>query len=73
MNQPQELTFQLTVEETNEILSALGNQPFNQVFQLITKLQQQAAAQLQNGTEAPAPIPADKKQSKEQPELVSQN
>ena len=37
----------LTIEETNQILDALGHQPYMAVFQLITKIQQQAQMQLQ--------------------------
>jgi len=41
-----EIKLVLTVEEANQILDALGNQPFNKVFALINKIQQQAASQL---------------------------
>ena len=41
-----EIKLVLTVEEANQILEALGNQPFNQVFALINKIQQQASTQL---------------------------
>lgn len=44
----QELTFQLTVEEANLILDALGEQPFIKVHQLISKIQEQASRQLQS-------------------------
>lgn len=40
------LKFELTIEEANTILSALGKAPFEAVAGLITKLQQQAQPQL---------------------------
>lgn len=43
----QELNFHLSVGEANQILDALGQQPYIQVHELIMKLQQQAAGQLQ--------------------------
>jgi hypothetical protein len=43
----QELQFNLTLDETNLILEALGEMPFARVHQLIAKMQQQAHAQLQ--------------------------
>lgn len=49
-----EIKLNLTIEEANQILDALGAQPFNKVFQLIGKIQQQAGEQLnQNGKVAP--------------------
>jgi hypothetical protein len=36
----------LTLDEVNTILGALGAQPYTQVFQLVTKIQQQAQEQL---------------------------
>lgn len=45
-----EIQLTLTVEETNQILDALGNLPFKNVFGLIQKMQNQAASQLnENG------------------------
>lgn len=46
-----EIKLVLTVDEANQILEALGNQPFNHVFALINKIQQQAASQLSQATE----------------------
>ena len=37
----------LTLEDINVILAALGNAPYAQVFELVTKIQEQAKAQLQ--------------------------
>ncbi len=44
----QEINLTISVEEANLILEALGDQPFNKVFKLIGKIQQQAANQLEN-------------------------
>jgi hypothetical protein len=43
-----ELNLSLTIEETNLILDTLANKPFKEVFGLISKIQNQAAKQLQN-------------------------
>ncbi|WP_437665141.1 hypothetical protein [Sorangium sp. So ce1182] len=40
------LTLTLTVADINQILEALGKRPYARVFQLIGRIQQQAAAQL---------------------------
>ena len=37
----------LTLEDINVILTALGNAPYAQVFELVMKIQEQAKAQLQ--------------------------
>lgn len=51
----QEIKLTVTIDEANLILDALGNQPFNKVFALIGKIQQQASAQLgDNGAGAKA-------------------
>ncbi len=42
-----DITLQLTVEETNLILDALGQKPFVEVYNLISKVQTQASQQLQ--------------------------
>ena len=36
----------LTIQEINLILQALGNAPYAQVFELVQKIREQAAAQL---------------------------
>ena len=41
-----ELTLQLSIEETNLILEALGTMPFSKVYTLIAKIQEQAGQQL---------------------------
>ena len=48
-----EIKLVLTVEETNQILDALGNQPFKSVYGLIGKIQNQAASQLNENGAAP--------------------
>lgn len=53
----QQLTLTLTVDEVNVILEGLGNLPFNRVFGLIGRLQEQAAPQLR-GEAAVEPPPA---------------
>ena len=41
-----DITLQITVDEANVILEALGNLPFVKVYRLIGKLQEQAGQQL---------------------------
>ena len=41
-----ELKLTLTVDDTNTILQALGQMPFNQVYAIIEKINRQANAQL---------------------------
>ena len=43
----QEVQLQLTLAEVNQILDALGEKSYKQVYQLIIKIQQQAESQLQ--------------------------
>ncbi len=52
-----ELKLTLTVNETNLILKALGNMPFNQVTELVGKIHTQAQQQLA-GTEEPTIVTA---------------
>ena len=42
-----ELELGLSIDEVNLILEALGSLPFAQVYTLVGKIQQQAAAQLE--------------------------
>lgn len=44
----QEITLLLTLAEINQILESLGNKPYKDVFQLVTKIQQQAQRQLED-------------------------
>lgn len=43
-----DLTLSLTLPEINQILDALGKRPYEEVFQLVSKIQQQAQGQIQN-------------------------
>jgi hypothetical protein len=47
MTRIQEVQLQLTLAEVNQILEALGDKSYKQVYQLIIKIQQQAENQLQ--------------------------
>ena len=42
----EDITFKLTITEVNTILNALGNLPYVQVMELISKIQSQAQEQL---------------------------
>jgi len=44
-----EIKLQLSIEEINQVLTALGNLPFIQVHELIGKIQAQASEQLTAG------------------------
>ena len=50
-NKMKEINLTLTIDEVNQILEGLGAQPFSKVFLLIGKIQQAAAAQLNEQTE----------------------
>ena len=53
--QVQTVKLELTVDEVNTILASLGKHPFEAIFQLVGKIQQQGNAQLQAAqAEAPA-------------------
>jgi hypothetical protein len=43
----QEIKLSLTIEEANLVLEGLGNLPFARVYQLVAKVQEQAARQLE--------------------------
>ena len=57
--------FELTLDEANLVLAALGKAPFDQVANLIGKLKQQAEPQLQRvqvelaAAQAPAEVPQE--------------
>lgn len=53
-----EIQLKLELNEINQILEALGTQPYAQVFQLIGKIQTQAEEQLQPGS-MPEPLADD--------------
>ncbi len=46
------INLQLTLEEINILLTALGERPYVQVFELVQKIQAQAATQVGEGKEA---------------------
>lgn len=48
---PQEIRLNLSVEETNTVLEALGELPYVRVHILIDKVQRQATAQLRTADE----------------------
>ena len=52
MNENQEVQLTLSVGEVNQILDALGNIPYRQIYQLIGKIQRQAEDQLQPSANA---------------------
>ncbi|MFN6944059.1 MAG: hypothetical protein ACK4ND_03860 [Cytophagaceae bacterium] len=45
-----DINFKISVKEANIIFKALGNLPFSEVYELIGKLNDQANAQLTNGS-----------------------
>lgn len=57
----QEIKLQVTIEEANLILEALGNLPFARVYGLIGKIQEQAGQQLHQNGQAPAATQATSK------------
>lgn len=63
-----EIKLVLSVDETNQILDALGNLPFKSVFGLIGKIQQQAAGQFNSNGAAPS-TPAEAQEG-QQAEVV---
>lgn len=48
-----QLHLQLTLEETNQVLAALGEQPYSRVYLLIQKIREQAAPQLEAQEQTP--------------------
>lgn len=49
-----ELTLKLNMEKMNVVMAALGRMPFEQVFQLITEINQQLQPQIQQNPTAPS-------------------
>ena len=49
------IKFDLSLDEANAVMFALGKLPYDQVAGLVEKLRQQAAPQLPQGQMAPAP------------------
>jgi hypothetical protein len=52
------IKFELTIDESNQILGALGDQPYAKVADLIVKIRNQAMAQI-NAANAAAPGTAE--------------
>ncbi len=50
----EKITLDITLEEANLILEALGNLPFVKVYALISKIQEQAGQQFEANKDAPA-------------------
>lgn len=75
MTQPQSIEINLSLQETNQILDALGVLPFRDVYQLINKIQQQAEAQLQTPStpSTPNPVTATSAENNSHPEALSTN
>jgi hypothetical protein len=53
-NNMQKIKLELTIDETNLVLQALGNMPYQQVFQIINEIQQQASQQLNQADQHPS-------------------
>ncbi|MEE9355103.1 MAG: hypothetical protein V3U75_05890 [Methylococcaceae bacterium] len=51
MNKQNTLTLQLTLDEINTLLTALGDRPYVEVYALMTNIQQQAEAQVKQQNE----------------------
>lgn len=65
----EKLKIEITVEEANIVLAALGQQPYVKVADLIQKIQRQGADQLQKGS--PDVMPELKEKAKRS--LVTEN
>jgi hypothetical protein len=50
--------FELSIDDVNLILDALGEQPFKAVYGLVSRLQTQARSQLRTEANDAAPAPA---------------
>jgi hypothetical protein len=55
----EQISLNLTIAETNQILEALGDLPYAKVFQLIEKIKAQAEAQLRTQATPPDPASTD--------------
>lgn len=56
----QKIKFELTIEEANLVLASLAKMPFEQVFNVIGKLRQQAEEQVNNNNTRSMPLPDTK-------------
>ncbi len=66
MKPNQKMKLNLTTEQVNQILNALAQQPYIQVHELITTIQQQGATQMKNGQQ-------DHSEVKQPQELIPQS
>jgi hypothetical protein len=55
----EQISLNLTIEEINQILDALGQMPYTRVFQVIDKIKIQAEAQLRTQGSKPISPPSD--------------
>lgn len=53
----QEITITLTLAEVNQILAGLGEKTYKEVFQLVSKIQQQAHIQLEKAEDVLPSMP----------------
>lgn len=53
------IRLELTVDDVNTVLAALGVRPFAQVYALIGRIQQQAAEQLEDDDGGSIELPVD--------------
>ena len=60
MNQEKNIKLELSLEEVNAILNALGNRPYIEVYTLVQKLQAQASVQMETEHQEMAPLSAKK-------------
>jgi len=69
------LNINLEVDEVNAILRSLGKHPFDEIAQLINKIQQQGEAQLklQQAEQAQAETPADQPAEAPQPAVDTED
>ena len=51
----QDITLSLAVDEVNLVLEGLGNLPFAKVYELVAKIQGQAAEQIRSRTQTETP------------------
>ncbi|MFN6132407.1 MAG: hypothetical protein ACK46L_05800 [Synechococcaceae cyanobacterium] len=58
MTEQPTLHLELSIEDVNLILEALGEQPFKSVYGLVSRLQNQARGQLQSAPESEVEAPA---------------
>jgi len=60
----EKLKINLTIEEVNKVLEALGNMPYARVYELVQNIQQQAQSQLKGVDIQQPATPAENGSSK---------